>query len=96
MENHEETKTISMDIQLSVLITQYFDVPLDYEIKGSTALEAYQNLINDFKDQNVNAIQEPEELDLYDDIDIEFKSMDDTFLLFNNLTEAIEVKCFNS
>lgn len=98
METPPVTKTISIDMQLSVSLTQYFEVPLDYVIKGSYPYEAYQNLIDDFKGQNVNAIQEPEELALYDDfdIDIEFESMEDTFYIYNNLTDEVEVKCFNS
>jgi hypothetical protein len=42
-----ETKTITIDIFLSVMTYQDFVVPIDYEIKGSTPEEAYENLIED-------------------------------------------------
>ncbi|MBP6094188.1 MAG: hypothetical protein KA514_07365 [Cytophagaceae bacterium] len=50
MSKDKKTKTISTDICVSVWVTQHFEVPLDYEIKGSTSKEAYENLIAEFSD----------------------------------------------
>ena len=95
MEATSKTKTIYTDICVSVWVTQQFDVPLDYEIKGSTSKEAYENLIAEFGDQNVDAVQEPFELDLMDVQAIDFSSIGWEFNTYNNLRTEREIKRFD-
>lgn len=95
MSKDKKTKTISTDICVSVWVTQHFEVPLDYEIKGSTSKEAYENLIAEFSDQNVDAVQEPFELDLMDVHSIDFETIDDEFIHHDH-TNGLNIKCFKS
>ena len=96
MSTDKKTKTISADICVSVWVTQHFVVPLDYEIIGSTSKEAYENLIAEFDDQNVDAVQEPFELDLMDVHSIDFQAIGDEFIQKDNQTKKLNIKCFNS
>lgn len=80
MEASSNTKTIYTDICVSVWVTQQFDVPVDYKIKGATPKEAYENLVAEFGDQNVDAINQPNKLDLMDIHSIAFKAIDDEFI----------------
>lgn len=96
MEASSNTKTIYTDICVSVWVTQQFDVPVDYKIKGATPKEAYENLIAEFGDQNVDAINEPYELDLMDVEAIDFKQIGDEFKIYNHLRTEREIKVFDS
>jgi hypothetical protein len=90
------TKTIYTDICVSVWVTQQFDVPVDYKIKGATSMEAYVNLIAEFGDQNVDVINEPYELDLMDVEAIDFKQIGDEFNIYNHSRTEREIKVFES
>ena len=91
--NHElKTKSISIDIYLSVWTQQHFEVPLDYEIKEATPHEAYLKLIADFGDQNVNAIDDTEDLDLYDfSTCVDFHSLGDELIIDNPNEKDLQV-----
>lgn len=93
MESNSATKTITVDIFLSVMTYQDFVVPIDYEIKGSTPQEAYQNLIDDFEDQNPNAIYRPEYVEL-GEYGSDFVGLRDEFTVYNNHTGEETVKLF--
>jgi hypothetical protein len=91
------TKSITIDIYLSVWAQQHFEVPMDYEIKGTTPQEAYEKLIMDFGDQNVNAIEEPEEVDQNDFCPcIDFYSLGDEFIIKNPNEKGVQVKRFET
>ena len=75
---------------------QHFKVPVDYEINEATAKEAYERLISEFGDQNVDAVQEPFELDLMDVQAIEFNTIGDEFIQYDNQTKKVDVKRFKS
>lgn len=96
METISKSKTIYTDIIVSVWVKQQFDVPVEYEIKGSTPKEAYESLISEFGDQNVDAIQEPNELDLMDVRSIDFGFIGDEFIQFDNHTKEMNIKLFKS
>jgi hypothetical protein len=96
MSTDKKTKTIYTDICVSVWVTQQFEVPVDYEINETTPKEAYERLISEFGDQNVDAIQEPCELDLMDVQAIDFSSIGDEFISYNNLRTEREIKRFDS
>lgn len=89
------TKTIKIDIFLSIWTEQYFEVPLDYEIKGSSAKEAYQNLTNDFEGQNPNAIYRPEYVEL-EDYGCDFIGLGDEFQIFNKETNEESIIHFEN
>lgn len=92
MNNKLNTKSISIDIYLSVWTQQHFEVPLDYEIKEATPQEAYQKLIEDFGDQNVNAIEDTEDLDLYDfSTCVDFYSLGDELIVNNPNEKGVQV-----
>ncbi len=95
MEATSKTKTITVDIFLSVMTYQDFVVPIDYEIKGSTPEEAYENLTIDFEDQNPNAIERPEYVEL-GEFGTDFLGLRDKFYVYNNLTKEQSYKCFES
>jgi hypothetical protein len=95
MKKEVKTKSITIDIYLSVWAQQTFEVPLDYEIKEATPQEAYEKLITDFGDQNVNAIEDPEDVDLFCQC-IEFHSIDDEFIISNPNEKRVQVKRFES
>ena len=90
-----QTKIVTVDIFLSVMTYQDFVVPVDYEIKGSSPLEAYQNLIDDFEDQNPNAIYRPEWVEL-GEYNCDFVGLSNEFQVFNNLTKENSEKSFDS
>lgn len=90
------TKTISTIVCVSVEQIQFFEVPLDYEIKGSTSKEAYENLIAEYGDQNVDAVQEPFELDFDDVLSVDFSLIGNEFITYNNLTKETVIKRFKS
>ena len=96
MSKDKKTKTISTDICVSVWVTQHFEVPVDYEINEATPKEAYERLISEFGDQNVDAVQEPFELDLMDVEAIDFKQIGDEFNIYNHLRTDREIKVFES
>jgi hypothetical protein len=96
MEAVSVTKTITTDICVSVWVTQHFKVPVDYEINGSTPKEAYESLIAEFGEQNVDAVQEPNELDLIDVMSIDFDAIGDEFIQYDNHTKKLSVKRFKS
>ena len=92
MKQELKTKSISIDIYLSVWMQQHFEVPLDYEIKDVTPREAYDKLIADFGDQNVNAIDDTEDLDLYDfSTCVEFYSLGDELIVDNPNEKDVQV-----
>jgi hypothetical protein len=95
MANLLKGKSINVDIYLKVWISQSFDVPIDYQIKGATPKEAYQNLIDDFPVQNVNAIEEPDSLDLYENLGVIIDSLGDEFVVRKNRTRKWSVKRFD-
>ena len=95
MEATSKTKTITVDIFLSVMTYQDFVVPIDYEIKGSTPEEAYENLIEDFEDQNPHAIYRPEYVEL-GEYGSDFIGLRDEFYVYNNLTSKRSIKRFKS
>ncbi len=95
MTNFLKGKSITVDIYLKVWLQQSFEVPIDYEIKGATPKEAYQNLIDDFPDQNVNAIEEPDWLDLYENLGVVIDSVGDEFVERKNRTRKWSVKRFD-
>ena len=96
MKTAVKTKSITIDIYLSVWTQQHFEVPLDYEITGETPEKAYQNLIQDFEGQNVNALEDPDELDLYDfSTSIDFHSLGDELIIYNP-NEGVQVKRFET
>lgn len=92
------TNSITVDICLSVWLKQIFVVPADYEIKGSTSMEAYQHLIADFSDQNIDAVEDANELGLNDDdvMSIDFKSFGDEFVQLDNQTNKLNFKRFDN
>ncbi len=96
MQTVSSTKTIYTDICVSVWVTQQFEVPVDYEINETTPKEAYERLISEFGDQNVDAVQEPCELDLMDVQAIDFSCIGDEFISYNNLRTEREIKRFDS
>jgi hypothetical protein len=97
MNQELKTKSITIDIYLSVWTQQHFEVPLDYEIKEATPQEAYQKLINDFEDQNVNALEDPEGLELDDfSASFDFYSLGDEFIIDNPNEKGVQVKRFES
>ncbi len=59
MKKEVKTKSIVIDLYLSVWTQQTFEVPLDYEITESTPAKAYENLIQEFEDQNSDANEDP-------------------------------------
>lgn len=79
------SKLIRIDIHLSIATVQYFEVPLDYEITGSTALEAYENLSCDFEEQNPCAIHRPEYVEL-GEYNCDFIGLGNTFYIQNKVT----------
>ena len=91
-----DKKTIITVICVSVWVIQHFKVPVDYEINEATAKEAYERLISEFGDQNVDAVQEPFELDLMDVHSIEFNTIGDEFIQYDNQTKKVDVKRFKS
>lgn len=93
MKEVKNSKTIRVDIFLSIGTEQYFEVPLDYEIKGSTPKEAYQNLIEDFTEQNPDAIYRPEWVEL-GEYNCDFAGLRDEFYIENNLTGKESIKRF--
>ena len=86
MKNRLKTKTIKVDIYLSVWTEQYFVVPEDYQINGLTPKEAYQNLIDDFEEQNCNAIYSPEDVEL-NEYGCDFNSLGDVFHVYNDVSD---------
>jgi hypothetical protein len=93
--NKLKTKTIKVDIYLSVWTEQYFEVPLDYEIKGSSSKEAYNSLSEDFEDQNPNAIYRPEYVEL-GDYNCDFIGLGDEFEIFNKETKEESIIQFDN
>ena len=93
MKKEVKTKSITIDIYLSVWAQQHFEVPLDYEIKEATPQEAYEKLITDFGDQNVNAIEDPEEVDLFCH-GVDFHSLGDELIISNPNEKRVQVKRF--
>jgi hypothetical protein len=96
MEATSKTKTISIIVCVSVEVQQLFDVPVEYEIKGSTPKEAYECLIAEFGDQNVDAVEDPYELDLMDVMSINFSYIGDEFCQHNVHTNELNIKRFKS
>ena len=90
-----ETKTITIDIFLSIMTYQNFVVPINYKIRGSTPEEAYENLTIDFEDQNPNAIERPEYVEL-GEFGTDFIGLRDEFHVYNNLTSERSIKRFKS
>lgn len=96
MKKLSSSKTVKVDIFLAVSTEQYFEVPLDYEITGSTSKEAYQNLIDDYgNDDTPNAIYRPERIELWE-YGTDFIGLGDEFCVTNNLTGDESVKLFAS
>jgi hypothetical protein len=95
MKNEVKTKSITIDINLSVWAQQHFEVPLDYEINEATPQEAYEKLITDFGDQNVNAIEDPEEVDLFCH-SVDFDSLGDELIIKNPNEKGVQVKRFET
>lgn len=95
MANDEETKLIIVNILLWVRTSQSFEVPLDYEIKGSTSKEAYENLLNEFEEQNMDAIHKPEWVEL-GEFCAEFLGVENRFYIVNNLNGENSYKYFDS
>ena len=85
MKNKLKCKTIKIEIYLSINTEQYFEVPMDYEIKGSTPQKAYQNLIEDFEGQNPNAMFLPGCVEL-GEYGCDFNSLGDEFTVYDNIT----------
>jgi hypothetical protein len=82
---------------LSVWTQQHFEVPLDYEITGQTPEEAYQNLIQDFEDQNYDLMEDPEGLDFGDfSTSVDFHSIGDEFIISNPNEKRVQVKRIES
>ena len=96
MSTDKKTKTITTDICVSVWVSQHFVVPVDYEIHGATSKDAYERLISEFGDQNVDAVQEPGDLDLMDVQAIDFHAIGDEFIQYDNRTKKVDVKRFKS
>ena len=94
MSTDKKTKTIYTDICVSVWVTQQFEVPVDYEINETTPKEAYERLISEFGDQNVDAVQEPCELDLMDVVSIDFNFIGEEFFQIDNQTNELNIKRF--
>lgn len=69
---------------------------MDYEINGATPKEAYENLIAEFGDQNVDAVKEPEELDLMAVMSIDFDAVGCEFIQQDNQTKELNIKRFVS
>lgn len=95
MSTDKKTKTIYTDICVTVWVTQQFEVPLEYEINETTPNEAYERLISEFVDQNVDAIQEPCELDLMDVQAIDFNQIGFEFIIHDNQTKQLDYKRFD-
>ena len=95
MEATSKTKTITVDIFLSIMTYQNFVVPINYKIRGSTPEEAYENLTIDFEDQNPNAIERPEYVEL-GEFGTDFLGLRDKFYVDNNLTGKRSIKHFKS
>lgn len=96
MANLLKGKSITVDFYLKVLVSQNFEVPIDYQIKGATPKEAYQNLVDDFPIQNVNAIEQPDSLDLYENLGVTIDSLGEEFVVRKNRTRKWSLKRFDS
>ncbi len=96
MKKEEKTKSIVTDIVLTIWTRQLFEVPLDYVIKEATPKEAYEKLINEFGNQNVNAIKEPSEIETSDYCGIELDFIGDEFIIASPGEKAVQVKRFES
>ncbi len=94
MQTVSSTKTILTDIIVEVWLKQSFEVPVDYEINEATPKEAYERLISEFGDQNVDAVQEPCELDLMDVVSIDFNFIGEEFFQIDNQTNELNIKRF--
>ncbi len=96
MKKVRKTKTVRVDIFLAVSTEQYFEVPLDYEIKGSTAKEAYQKIMDDYGDDNTpNAIYSPERIELWE-YGTDFIGLRDEFYITTNQTGEDSIKLFET
>jgi hypothetical protein len=96
MKKVKNSKTIRVDIFLYVCTEQYFEVPLDFEIKGSTPEEAYQSLAQKFEDQNPNAFYRPEYVDISGEVGVDFRGIREEFYIHNNATKEDSIISFDN
>lgn len=90
------TKIITVDVYLSVSTQQYFEVPLDYKIYGSSPEEAYQNIIDDLNDDDCpNVLYKPEHLDL-GEYGCDLNCLGNEFEIYNPNEKTVQVKRFES
>ncbi len=72
-QSHQEDKVIIVEFELIVQASHLFEVPFDYDINGMNAEEAYEQLINDFPDQNNSIIEDPVDgIDHFHDVDLSY------------------------
>jgi hypothetical protein len=61
-----DSKIIGIDIHMSIIFQQYFEVPLDFEIKTTKRSKAYKKLIQKFEGQNASVINNIHEVSIED------------------------------
>jgi hypothetical protein len=61
-----DSKIIGIDIHMSIIFQQYFEVPLDFEINKSKPSKAYKKLIQKFEGQNACVINNIHEVSIND------------------------------
>jgi hypothetical protein len=73
------TKEIVVDVIMEVMVTQRFEVPIDYEFDENEGKTFYLKLMNDFGSDKVNLaeIQEFYEIDEYEVCEVTFQSIID-------------------
>ena len=61
-----DSKIIGIDIHMSIIFQQYFEVPQDFEINKSKPSKAYKKLIQKFEGQNASVINNIHEVNIED------------------------------
>ena len=62
----KDSKIIGIDIHMSIVFQQYFEVPQDFEIKTTKRSKAYKKLIQKFEGQNASVINNVHEVNIED------------------------------
>jgi hypothetical protein len=82
-----QTKEIVVDVVLEVLVTQRFEVPVDYEFDEYETHTSYLKLLNDHGSdvQNLTESIDFEDIDAWDVIDVYFQGIADV-----NVEECVD------
>jgi hypothetical protein len=54
-----QTKYVTVTFEVRVTAAQGFAVPIDYDLDGLSASEAYNRLMNEFSSQNFSILEDP-------------------------------------